>query len=54
MVDVKATFCFERCDRGPVVRVNQQVIEKASYDKVVAVLDKEIARIGSAINAMNV
>ncbi|MDY0077562.1 MAG: NADH-dependent [FeFe] hydrogenase, group A6 [Bacteroidales bacterium] len=54
MVDVKATFCFERCDRGPVARVNQQVIEKASYDKVVAVLDKEIARIGSAINAMKV
>lgn len=54
MVDVKATFCFERCERGPVVRVNQQVIEKASYDKVVAVLDKEIARVGTALTAMNI
>ncbi|MDA3944439.1 MAG: [FeFe] hydrogenase, group A [Bacteroidetes bacterium] len=50
MVDVKATFCFERCDRGPVVRINQQVIEHAEFEKVCAILNKEIARIGAVIN----
>lgn len=47
MVDVKATFCFERCDRGPVLRVNQQVIEHANFEKAKKVLDQEIARIGA-------
>lgn len=42
MVDVKATFCFERCEKGPVVRVNSTIIEFATFDKVVKVLNKEI------------
>ena len=25
-VDVEATFCFEKCDRGPTIRVGEQVI----------------------------
>ncbi len=50
MVDVKATFCFERCDRGPVVRVNEKIIEHATFDKVKEVIDKEINRIGKSIN----
>jgi NADH-quinone oxidoreductase subunit G len=54
MVDVKATFCFERCDRGPVVRVNQHVIEHATYEKVIAVLDSEVNRIGQLLNTENV
>jgi NADH-quinone oxidoreductase subunit G len=53
MVDVKATFCFERCDRGPVVRVNQQVIEQATFEKVTQILNKEINRIGSLLNLEN-
>jgi len=53
MVDVKATFCFERCDRGPVVRVNQQVIEQATFEKVTQLLNNEINRIGSLLNLEN-
>jgi len=49
MVDVKATFCFERCDRGPVVRINHIVIEKANFEKAKIALDKEINRVGSLI-----
>lgn len=45
MVDVKATFCFERCDRGPVLRVNNQIIEHATFEKAKALLDKEIQKI---------
>jgi NADH:ubiquinone oxidoreductase subunit E len=53
MVDVKATFCFERCDRGPVVRVNQRVIEHASFEQVVQALNAEIERIGQLLNQQN-
>lgn len=49
MVDLKATFCFERCDRGPVVRVNDKLIEHATYEKVKEELYNEIARIGNLI-----
>lgn len=51
MVDVKATFCFEKCDRGPVVKINNIVIEHATYEKAVEVLTKEIHRIGNVIKA---
>lgn len=34
MVDVKATFCFEKCDRGPVVQINERVIEHATFEIV--------------------
>ncbi len=42
MVDVKATFCFERCDRGPVVRINNTVIEHADFEKCRTILGEEI------------
>lgn len=54
MVDVKATFCFERCDRGPVVRVNDTIIEYASFDKVREVLDKEVGRIGNMLSKQHI
>jgi NADH-quinone oxidoreductase subunit G len=47
-VDVKATFCFEKCNRGPTVCVGQTVIEKAKLEAVRAVLDKELAGCGSS------
>jgi len=49
MVDVKATFCFEKCDKGPVVKINNIVLEKATYEKAVEVLTKEIHRVGSLL-----
>ncbi|MDP4267141.1 MAG: [FeFe] hydrogenase, group A [Bacteroidota bacterium] len=50
MVDVQATFCFEKCNRGPVVKVNNIVVEHADFKKVKTVLDKEIKRIVSLLN----
>lgn len=49
MVDLKATFCFERCNRGPVVRVNEKIIEYATYEGVIEEIYKEIDRIGKLI-----
>jgi len=51
MVDVKATFCFEKCNKGPVVKVNNIIIEKATYEKSLEILTKEIHRIGDLINS---
>lgn len=33
-IEVKASFCFERCDSGPMVRVGEEVIEQATLEKV--------------------
>lgn len=43
-VDVVATFCYERCDKSPVVRVNNQSIEKATFAKVKNVINKELEK----------
>jgi len=44
MVDVKATFCFEKCDRGPVVQINNEIIEHATFEKVKDTLWKVLDR----------
>ncbi|HMM12662.1 MAG TPA: NADH-dependent [FeFe] hydrogenase, group A6 [Bacteroidales bacterium] len=49
MVDVKATFCFERCDRGPVLRVNEQILEHATFEKARQMIDREVRRIGASL-----
>jgi len=54
MVDVKATFCFERCERGPVMRVNGTILEHATFEKAKALLDSEIQRIGAQMNKVKV
>lgn len=43
MVDVKATFCFEHCTRGPVVRINGKRINYATFHAVKEELLKEIS-----------
>jgi NADH-quinone oxidoreductase subunit G len=37
-VDVKATFCFERCNKGPTVGVGATIIEKCTFEKACEVL----------------
>ncbi|MHB0999556.1 MAG: [FeFe] hydrogenase, group A [Armatimonadota bacterium] len=41
-VDVRATFCFERCGRGPTITVGDTVIEKCTFEKAAKTLDKEL------------
>jgi NADH-quinone oxidoreductase subunit G len=31
-IDIKATFCFEKCESAPVVSINGRKIEKASFE----------------------
>jgi len=42
-VEIKASFCFEKCDRGPVVRIADEVIEQATFEKVRETIDKRLA-----------
>ena len=48
-VDIKATFCHERCQRGPVVSIGGQMIEKATIEKVIGVLEEKLAIVGDAV-----
>ncbi len=48
-VEVKATFCFERCDRGPTVRIGDQIIEKCTFEKALDALETELKKIGAPI-----
>ncbi|HPS20080.1 MAG TPA: NADH-dependent [FeFe] hydrogenase, group A6 [Candidatus Omnitrophota bacterium] len=42
-VEVKASFCFEKCDSGPMIRVGDVVIEHATFDKVRAAMETALA-----------
>jgi len=41
-IEVKATFCFERCTRGPVVRIGDEVIEKCTLEKAVSSIERQM------------
>lgn len=49
-VDLKGTFCFERCNRGPVIKVNDNIIEYATFEKVKEAIEEELKRIGDLIS----
>ena len=44
-VDVRATFCFEQCDRGPTVRIGDTVLNKCTIEQVRAELQKQITTV---------
>lgn len=44
-VEVKASFCFEKCSRGPVVSVGAKVIEKAAIETVGKAIEEELKNI---------
>ncbi len=41
-VQVKATFCFEQCNRGPSVKIGETVIERCTFEKACEALNKEM------------
>lgn len=41
-IEVKASFCFEKCDKGPMVRVGEEVIDHATFEKVRETVEKII------------
>ena len=45
-VDVRATFCFEACDKGPSVKIGETCMHHCTFDMVRAELESQLA--GSA------
>ncbi len=44
-VDVRATFCFEACDKGPNVKVGDVILHRCSFETVRAELEKQLAKV---------
>ena len=41
-INVTPSFCYEKCTRGPVVKINDTVIEKANMEKIAIELGKAL------------
>jgi NADH-quinone oxidoreductase subunit G len=40
MVNVSASFCFEKCDKGPTVKIGSQTIEKCSLETAIKTIER--------------
>ena len=40
--EVTASFCTERCKKGPVLRVNGKTIEHCTYEQAIEEIQKAI------------
>ncbi len=43
-VDVKATFCFEKCSEGPVVRVGEKLVAQATVEKIKQEIEAQLSK----------
>lgn len=43
MVEVNATFCHEKCEKGPVVSVDGKIIEKANLSDLTNAIEAALA-----------
>lgn len=46
VVDVRASFCFEQCDKGPTVVVGERIIHKCTLEAGIQALNEAVARVG--------
>ncbi len=44
IIGVDASFCFEKCSKGPVVRIGDKTIEKCTIEKAQDVINEEIKK----------
>ena len=44
-IDIKTSFCFEKCDRGPVVRINDETFEKCTDEIAIAKIDEYMSNL---------
>jgi NADH:ubiquinone oxidoreductase subunit E len=42
-IDVRGSFCFEFCDRGPVVKIGGEIIEAATVEKVLSKINQLVS-----------
>ncbi len=41
-VNVKASFCFEKCDKGPTIKVGSRIIEGCTTDMAIEAIKREV------------
>ena len=44
-VDVEATFCFEKCDRGPSVRIGEKVVTHCTVDAAWNAIQEQLGEV---------
>jgi NADH-quinone oxidoreductase subunit G len=44
-VDINASFCYERCDRGPTVSIGARVFERCTFEIARDMVDAEVAKL---------
>jgi NADH-quinone oxidoreductase subunit G len=42
-LDIKATFCYEECDKGPVIKVGENLLTFCTLEKVIKEIEKQLA-----------
>ncbi|MEQ8188521.1 MAG: [FeFe] hydrogenase, group A [Candidatus Eremiobacterota bacterium] len=50
-VDLKGTFCFESCDRGPVVSIGDTVVEHCNFKEACSVMEEKLKSMAVAVNS---
>lgn len=48
-IDVQATFCFEKCEKAPLVSINNKKIEKATFEQAKEALHAELQKINVSV-----
>ena len=48
-VNVSASFCFETCEKGPVIRVGETVIEGCTLEKAAQAIQREAEKTGDGM-----
>jgi NADH-quinone oxidoreductase subunit G len=41
LVAVSASFCFERCDRGPTIRIGEDIIERCTSQMAIEIIERK-------------
>jgi NADH-quinone oxidoreductase subunit G len=45
-ISVRASFCHEKCDQGPTVRVGERVLGRCTLEQAVEAMDEELTKAG--------
>lgn len=48
-VDVSASFCFERCDRGPTIKIGDEIIERCTSQIALETIDRKTGIISEEV-----
>ncbi|MFW5662972.1 MAG: [FeFe] hydrogenase, group A, partial [Bacteroidota bacterium] len=50
LIDIKANFCMENCDKGVSVTIGDEIVSNCTIEKAIAIINKQIHNIKSQIH----